>query len=70
MNLGERLELQKKRQEKVKQMNDSQKLEYLVSILSRNIDMLTDCSDTHGIDFTEEYEEQQNEIEDFLNAIK
>lgn len=61
--------LREERKENIEKMNDTQKLKYIVDLLNKDIEMLTDCSDTHGIEFTTEYYEQQEEIEEFLNIL-
>ena len=57
--------------EQIKRLSDKDQLKMLVNLLRQedNIDMLTDCSDTHGINFTEEYDDWQSEVEELLEAL-
>ena len=72
MTYAEEKALREKRLFELSSMSDSEKLEYAISLLvdSIEIDMLTDSSDTHGIDYTNEWYAHEDKKEEFLLALK
>lgn len=70
MNYTEEKKLKKEKRSALASMTDTEKLNYLVELLNKNVEMFTDCSDTYGINFTDEYNEQQEKIEELLDIIK
>ena len=70
MTYEEEKRLKEEKRKRIAEMSDKEKLNYLVNLLSNDVEMFTDCSDTHGIDFTDEYNEIQEKIEEFLQVVR
>lgn len=70
MTYAEEKKLKDEQRERIASLTDTEKLNYIVELLSQEVEMLTDGSDTYGITFTHEYNQQQDKIEEFLEIMK
>lgn len=69
MTYAEEKKLKEEKLKTIANLSDADKLKYLISLLDTEVEMFTDGSDTHGINFTDEYNEMQEKIEEFLEAV-
>lgn len=71
MTWEERKRIKEDNKDRIRKLSDKDKLKMLIDLLRKedNIDMLTSDSDTHGINFTEEYNEWEKDMEELLEAL-
>lgn len=70
MTYEEEKRLKEEKRNKIAELSDTEKLNYLIDLVDNDIEMFTDDSDTHGINFTDDYYENEKKIEEFLEAVK
>lgn len=69
MTYNEEKRLKEEKRRIIANMSDTDKLNYIVNLLNKDVDMFTDYSDLDGVDFTTEYYENENKIEEFLEIV-
>jgi len=70
MTYEEEKRIKEDKKKKIAEMSDTEKLNYLIDLVGKDVEMFTSCSDTYGVDFTDDYNETQSKIEEFIEVVR